>query len=577
MKVSTYRSVIKNLAAAGACLALAASACAEPSQDLLVGNGTPGPYPLSWKNIAPGTEVILVNQQTQMRGMDYALDAAAGTVTFTRPLTPQSAASVHYEYDPAHAVRGSIVNKVPLSFDLAEGSNSRVSFDALYQAGTGGTGATVGSAPGSITLGLGTSLQNSTAQLSTRLLFAPTLGGNNGAQSGSSLSRMGVSLSGSTQAGRAAQLSFGYTQAGARMTTAGDNGLAAGRQTLTLGTTLAPARTVQASAQWTQSAPTAAGSGAASTQTVAALSVTPTANLSLQTRWTDTTGGNAPESQIANVSLHAAPTATSSVDASFASKNSAGQGADTQAMNLAAALAPSKTVVLNADIGQTRDVSGQVNQQKVSFALTPGTAVQIQTSLALHQTPTAQTSIATVGGQVQPASFLQFSAAYKDRTASSGAALPTDTLDTSLVRLTLLPLRGVRMTGSYAQNPDSDGSAPQRLAQREVGLETTFGALSVSGDYDWQRQTDTQIVGTTLRVGVGLHLSQATQLDGSYRQTLLGGVGSPTGTSFYGFGLTHALGDRFHLSLAGTMQKPVTNAATASPDYRANASLGMKF
>ncbi len=572
-----YNSILKTLAAAGACLALASAACAEPSQDLLVGNGTSGPYPLSWKQIIGGTEIVQVNQQTQMRGIDYTLDADAGTVTFTHSLSAQSAASVHYDYDPARAVRVSLVTKVPLSFNLAEGSNSRVSFDALYQAGSGGLGATASGTPGRITLGLGTSLQGGASQLSTRLMFAPSLGGEEGAQSGSSLSHMGVSLSGSTQAARAVQVSFGYTQAGAKMTTASDNGLAAGRQTLTLGTTLAPSSKMQASLNWAQSAPTIAGGGVASTQTSAALSVAPTASLSLQTHWTDATGGSAPETQTADVRLHAAPTTTSAVDATFASKTTAGQGGDTQALNLAAALTPSKTLAVHADVGQTRDAAGPVNQQQVGLALTPAATLQLQTSLALHQTPTAQTSTATVGGQVQPVSFLQFAAAYKDRAASAGDTVPTDTLDTSLLRLTLLPLRGVSLTGSYAQNPDSDGSAPQPLSQRGLGLETTFGVLSVSGGYDWQRQTNTQLVGTTLHVGVGLHLSQATQLDGSYRQTLSGTGDSPTGANIFGFGLTHTLGDRFHLSLDGTMQKPVTPAAPANSDYTANASLGMKF
>ncbi len=574
---SAFNFILKTIATAGACFALASVACADPSQDLLVGNGTPGPYPLSWKQIAPGTEIIQVGQQTQMRGIDYTLDADAGTVLFTRPLTPQSAASVHYEYDHARAVRVSLVTKVPLSFNLAEGSNSRVSFDALYQAANGGGGSTASADRGSLTLGLGTSLQSSASQLSTRLMFAPSLGSEDSRQSGSSLSHMGVSLSGSTQAMRALQMTFGYTQAGAKMTTAGDNGLAAGRQTLALGATVTPSSQMQASVNWAQSAPTVALGGAASTQTSAALSLTPSANLSLQTHWTDATGGSGRETQTADVRLHAAPTTTSTLDASFASKNSAGQGGDTQALNLAAALTPSKTLVLHADVGQTRDAAGPINQQHVGVALTPNAALHLQTSLALHQTQTAQTATALVGGQVQPVSFLQFAASYKDRTASVGDTLATDSLDTSLVSMTLLPLRGVRLSGTYAQNPDNGGSSAQAMAQRGLGLETTFGVVSVSGGYDWERQSTTQLVGTNMHVGIGLHLSQATQLDGSYRQTLSGTGDSPTGANIYGFGLTHTLGDRFHLSLDGTMQKPVTPAVTAPPDYTANASLGMKF
>lgn len=567
--------LLRSLAAAGAYLALASLAHAEPGQDLLVGNGSPGPYALSWKNIEGGTETVQVGQQTQMRGIDYALDAIAGTVTFAHPLTAHFAASVHYDYDPARAVHRGFMGTVPVSFNLAERGGSRVSLDALYQGANGGAGA---AAPGSLTLGLGTSIQGGGAQFATRLLFAPTLGGSAGADGGSSVSRMGLTLSGGTEAGRPIVVSFGYAQAGARLSTAGENGLTAGRQTLTLGTSLAPAKTVQASAQWIQSSPTAAGGSAAATQMAAAVLVTPAANISLQTHWTDSTGGNAPETQTADVRLHAAPTPSSTVEASFASRSSVGQSNDTQALNLAAALTASKAVAVQATVGQTRDHAGLVNQQRVALALTPGTALQIQTSLALHQTATVQTTVATFGGQVQPVSFLQFAAAYKGRTASPGDTALADTADTSLLRLTLLPLRGVRMTGSYAQNPDNDGSsAAQRLSQRGLGLETTFGALSMSGGYDWQRQADMQTVGTSLHVGVGLHLSAATQLDGTYQQTLSGVGEALAGSSLYGFGLTHSLGDRFHLSLEGTMQTPITTTATVTPDYTAHASLGMKF
>ena len=246
-------------------------------------------------------------------------------------------------------------------------------------------------------------------------------------------------------------------------------------------------------------------------------------------------------------------------------------------MNLAGTLAATRTVSLAAGAGQSRQGTATVSQQSLSATFNPRPAFQFTTGLSLSQSDQWATTTASVGGTLRPASFLQISAAYKDRVAPAADPNALDGLDTSTAQVALTPLRTVKLTGTYAQNPD-DG-ALQRLARRGLGLETTLGVLSLTGGYDWSRQYDTPTVGTSLRVGVGLRLSAATQFTAGYQQDLTGVGVDPAGTTAYTVGFTHNLGDRFNVSLKGTMkQNQVATGATPVPTaYDASANLGVKF
>jgi hypothetical protein len=104
-------------------LAVASAAWGDSTRDVLIGNGTAGPYSLSWKQFAVGTEAVRVNTLIQTRNLDYTVDVNNGTISFTHPLPAQSAAEVRYDYDPAHAVRSNANLTIPLAFDLARGEH----------------------------------------------------------------------------------------------------------------------------------------------------------------------------------------------------------------------------------------------------------------------------------------------------------------------------------------------------------------------------------------------------------------------------------------------------------------------
>ena len=189
------------------------------------------------------------------------------------------------------------------------------------------------------------------------------------------------------------------------------------------------------------------------------------------------------------------------------------------------------------------------------------------------------TSEAIVGGALHPSSLLTLSGSYKSRMAPAGDANPNDLFDTSTAQIAFTPVKTFKLTGTYAQNPDDAqfGDGPdtvQRLAKRGVGLETSVGALDLSGGYDWSRAYGTPAVEETVHATLGLRFSKATQLSvGCQTQQNLLDASLPPATA-YTVGFTHALSDRFSLSLSAKRQQTAT---AVSPDYNATANLGMKF
>lgn len=57
---------------------LVPAAWGDSARDVLVGNGTAGPYRLSWSGVVTGTETVNVDAVVQTRSLDYVLDADFG-------------------------------------------------------------------------------------------------------------------------------------------------------------------------------------------------------------------------------------------------------------------------------------------------------------------------------------------------------------------------------------------------------------------------------------------------------------------------------------------------------------------
>ncbi len=576
METSTaMRSRSALLTTLGLLLALPGACAALPVQDICLGNGTPGPFPLSWKHIQTGTESVTVNGLPQLRGLDYTLDADNGTLTFTRDLPARSAAAVTYEPDPSQAQRNDSGRTIPLSVDLLRGEHGYFSVDALGKQGQ--------DTSGDLTLGVGAGWQGShNAQLSSHFFYTPVTaaapGKGAGGDTEAASKRMGLSVAGSTTAADWALFSFGFSRAGVSLENASDDSLRAGQQTLTLSSRLSPTKTVQAQVDFRQLDPTDGPPTGATQNMSVALTVTPSDKTKLGATLAQNAAGTSGTTQTQGLSVDSHPTTKLEVSASYDGKNAPSTAGDSQTLSLKTVLTPTKTVSLETSAAQSRLGAATTDQQSVQLSLNPHPTVQFGAGLALRQKGTdgspdrLGTAVASVNGALHPLSFLEFSGSYKSRLAPASDTAPQDLFDTGAARVALSPFKSVRLVGTYAQNPD-DNDTLQRLARKGLGLETTFGALGLSGGYDWSRRYDTPDTEQTIHADLGLRFSAATQLTVGF-QTRQNALDPSTSQSVaYTVGFTHNLGDRFSLSLNGKRKQ-----SSASPsDYNATANLGMKF
>lgn len=557
------------------CASLVSSSCLcachadmPPVQDIFVGNGTSGPLALSWNILPLNTETVAVNQQAQVRGLDYTLDAAAGTVTFTHPLPISAAVEVTYAILPGISQRTGREQTIPLSVDLLRDQRRYFSLDAL--------GTAAGSS-NALTLGAGLGWHGSANnQISSRFIYTPI------AASGTApaADRTGISLSGTAGAGQWGVFSAGFSRAGAGADTGSDSGLQRGRQLLTFGGTLTPAKAVQATLSFSRSdAVGGAASQAGTTNTSLALTVTPTCTTKVQADLAETSAGPGGATQSAAISVDTQATKTLAVSADFHNQNQPGTAEDSRTLSLETILTPSRTYSLQTSADLSRLGTATTNQQSVTLALTPHPTVQLNAGFSMRQTSadgadTVQTSEATASGSLRPLPMLEITGSYKSRLAPASGANPNDLFDTSAAQIAFSPVKTFKLTGTYSQNPDDGTDTLQRLARRGVGLETRFGALGLSGGCDWSRTYGTPDVQQTVHAALGLRFSNATQLSiGFQTQQDLLDASVPLATA-YTASFTHTLGDRFSLSLTGKRRQ---SATAASPDYNAAASLGMKF
>ena len=548
---------------------------APPVQDIFVGSGTPGPFALGWNNIQANTETVTVNQVAQLRNLDYALDCLGGTLTFTHSLPTQSAIMITYALIPGQSQRSGGGQTIPLSVDLLRNQSGYFSLDALGRQAAG--------AENNLTLGVGLGWHDGqNNQLSSRFSYTPTNGA--GTSAGKPTDRTGMSLSGSTGAGHWGLFSLGFSRAGAGMDTSGDSSLQAGRQLLTLGSTLTPIKAVQAQLSFSRSAALESlgntSPGTPDTNSSLALTITPSGSTQMQADLTQASAGPGSTTQTLALSVNSQATRTLQVSAAFNNQNLPGTAGDSQAINLNTVLTPSKTYSVQASANQSSLGTATTAQQSVTLALTPKPAVQLNAGFSLCQksvdgsASAVRTSEATFGGTVHPLPTLTLTGSYKSRMAPANDSNPGDLFDTSTAQVCYTPIKTLKLTGTYAQNPDNGTDTLQRLAQRGIGLETSLGSLGLSGGCDWSRTYGTPDVEQILHADVGLRFSAATQLSVGYQtqQNLLDPT-VPLATA-YTVGFTHILGDRFSLSLSGKRQQA---AADTSPDYNASASLGMKF
>ncbi len=244
---------------------------------------------------------------------------------------------------------------------------------------------------------------------------------------------------------------------------------------------------------------------------------------------------------------------------------------------------PLKPITVRADYGQTADRLKASDPGAASHdpALTanqgfgldfqPGKALTVSASAQSLTGPTGDSRVTAVSATLKPISFAEVSGALKQRSADAGGPAA---LDTQEARLALTLRKGWRITGGYTANPEQDGKVLP-ATRRSVGMETSLGALLLSGAYE----TDDRNGGSgaeTSRFGLGIALSPRTQLSATYRTVNGFGAGFADERQ-YGVKFSRNLGERFSLSLEGETALHQEEGAPGTQVYKGSANLGMKF
>ena len=622
---------------AGAALAAEGLALAGDNSltvtDLLVGQAKAGPYALSWNHIGAATVSVSLNGFSLLRGVDYTVDEAAGTVTFAKPVAPSDLARVTYLRRPGV----SQVNAVSLALPIAESARgplgSTLGASYLYQRTPDHAGTLTHGFVGALQTGAG-----------SRLSGALLLNDPAAKQFGTAGPRKrGWSLAGEQRAGRLA-LTGSLARAEQGLVGGKEQGLEAGVESLNLGATYQAARGLTAGATLARRSDLAADSD---TRAIGySLAYQPDRAPSLGLAHTTTTKDDGRSSLLEEKNdytfLYKSPVGVT-VDASLTDL-SRDRGADestakyalaysgrdglslgaarvsqsredaagdartvTDRLSLKTRLGPRSVVTAAQEIQRT-DQGGasatsldlttafmrgvdlrarylnsgiapapsEANRtpQAVSEAAVKVTAIpltQLSGRIGKERFADTATDLMGVDAVMTPSRALSLGGGYTRRSRDTGI------LDTRTANLTLAAGDALKLSGEYAENPTDDAGQPLLAARSKVNLTTQIGSVSLGGGAG--RQTDVAGVESALyEAQVGLRLGRHRVYTG-YRLSNSFAPDLRKDDQVYRLGYSHDAGPNFSLSLEAQLllYRESEHLLADRTERRAQASLNARF
>lgn len=231
---------------------------------------------------------------------------------------------------------------------------------------------------------------------------------------------------------------------------------------------------------------------------------------------------------------------------------------------------PANSLKLNTTVTKQQSGSSDLDKLETGLVLTPSKRFKLSGSYQQQDTNTTQAIATTVSTETNPVDSLTLSGEYKNRQQSDNPNAP----DTVLANLKYAPVKSVEITGDYKTNPeDATTAAVNQITQRLVGLKTTIGSLSLTGQYGNTQYLTTGQLAQTRQYGLALKLWSNTNFSaGLIQNQTIAGITANT----YTLELKRNLGQDFSLSLVGKVVKDPGNSATPD-DVTASAKLGIKF
>jgi hypothetical protein len=644
MRPSFLCSILSGILSTGICLAVPAAAQAPISNladlsaspllsrfdsfsgtqtDVMFGHGVKGPYSLSWKGLMAGTETVERDGTRLIRDSDYQIDYAAGKITFTTPLMANSIARVTYTCDTVGATQNGVPLPSPLAYNLFQAGSNKLTIGTAYLPLTSGDPTTTAPDPVT-TLQLKTGLHLNKSTDFMGALFLDSRGGD--------MLDHGAFALGEHTHTKLADLTLGFSRAGADFLQSQSNDVKAGIQSLKGQLALTPTKDLEIdSLAQTQDTVSAPGTGSLDTTTQElkhSLAYSPTgikfqANHDVTTTHSSDGSGS---KQVQN-DLSLTRTLIKGTDATL-------KFGTTMALTTPAPGTPPPATPTPPDYQQTAGIdvtSTTLKQLKISGGYQntlDSTGSTDTTSLQLQATPVAKVKALTVTGTlkdaIKPDGFQlqrgaivtlppvmnvalsggvqQSTTAAKDvltgildakaklsrfvevdggarlRDANSIQINDPDALNTYNVSVALKPSDRVQLTGSMALNPvDGDGPVRRSTAQT-LGIDTDLGLIHLRGKYGVENSYVDFKSNDLIDLGLDLHFSHADILSMGY-QTRSSFDSSLTGSNIYTLGFTHHLSTLVDLSLNSSMTVSQINGIV-QPDQselKATANVGIKF
>jgi hypothetical protein len=641
------------------------------ADELVFGNGTPGPFALSWTQVQFGSERLSVNGTALMPGLDYRLEYETGALTFAQPLQWGQVAQVEYRYDSARAKPNHGPVPIPLLMRVWGSSSGRLQLVGAVQPTLvpGGT-------PSGSLVGFRGETALGGSRFSSLFLLAPEA---NGRLPANRWQRAALQFGASRTTGPF-QFRATLGQAGTRFDPANDYQLQQGLRTLDLSAAFDPSKGVSFTSQVKrQDARDASQKGEEQASIANQLTLAPAsgtkltlsqesarkgrsqgpaetldalrgqfeqklgsgtvATLLAERRHTDTNG-----TTTAGIDLASHLTDQTRLTAGFVQSENDRQGRDStarmgldthaaqlgfhigfnqhlsqkqgdtcgtewgvtagrhgllavdgtsmqriaaggqsqQEQQLRVEASPLRGVKIG-ELSATQHVGADAAREtrETSLELSPLRELRVAGALRDEEMADGVAHIRSVSGAVKPAPFLDLSGAYKTRDLPAG-----DDIVTRNLQLALVPARGFKLQGSYAENPEEKDGHVLPTTDTSLGLESAIGSLAFGGSYTLGQGTDpTNADGSggprqrqQSEFRLALNMWGHSRLYSRYTESQER-AGSITLNRTLSLGFTRSLSDHFYLLLEGEVTEVQVNGVPqpGMSDQRAQAKLALRF
>lgn len=429
--------------------------------DILVGHNNKGPYYLSWNNVSTDMISVVVNGRMLKKGVDYTIDPTKGIMSFTSVVATDAIVRVSYQTVPGKSTRTASGASIPVSLKLRDGDSGSLSVTGLYMQND-----PKNPDAGRSILGIGGDRKWTQGKFSSQFLVSQA---NDDSIKGGTWDRSAMKLGGDTALG-AFKFSGSYLHAGQTFAGGKEYGTGVGKDVLNLATSVAPSKSLAASASYTSTEDTVGEKkGQRSVVSKQDLSFAPidSTKLSFSHSTSELTDGKGKRSNASTSSYNFASTAIKRVSlrSTMTQKFSDAAGEE-RAFSAGMTAKPTDTMSLEFGYGTLENkVVGQQTSTDLKIAATPVKQVAVAAGYStLENKIVGQQTATDLKVTASPIKDVALQAAYSDVDSTvAGSTTKTN------IALQATPIANMQLKASMADSVVNEN----RTFQRDFSLTGT--------------------------------------------------------------------------------------------------------